>query len=292
MNNSIILKGVLILLCALVSITSTGAANSEPGIAEADSAYAHKDYVRAIELYQNVARAKGVSASLLFNMGNSYFQTGDYGNAMLYWQRARRLNPSSKAINSNISYLRSRVEDANKAELKGKRLKVAPDENSFFQSVYKSIAENTSSNTWAFWGGLTFLIFVTGAALYIFSSNVAVKKSGFFGGLLSLLLSIGLMICAIYAARAMDSRDEGVVIAFKIPLLTEPEENQQMSVTGGGNPSKSVKKNPSNVPVLTKGTEVRIVSEETDIEGHVTWYKVRLNSDYIGWIPAESLSII
>ncbi|MDE5880189.1 MAG: SH3 domain-containing protein, partial [Muribaculaceae bacterium] len=44
--------------------------------------------------------------------------------------------------------------------------------------------------------------------------------------------------------------------------------------------------------VLTKGTEVRIVSEETDAEGNVTWYKVRLNSDYIGWVAADDLELL
>lgn len=291
MNKSIILKSFLILISALVSISLYGAPNVTV-LSEADSAYAHKDYARAIELYQDVAGAEGVSASLLFNIGNSYYQTGDYGNAMLYWQRARRLDPSSKEINANISYLRSRVEDANKAEQRGRRLKVTTDEKSFFQSVYASIAENTSSNTWAFWGGLTFLLFVAGAALYIFSRNVLVKKGGFFGGLLSLLLSIGFIICAIYSVRAMDSRDKGVVTAFKIPLLTEPGQMRQISETESDNSPKSSPKSPSNAPVLTKGTEVMIVSEEIDIEGHVTWYKVRLNSDYIGWIPADALSII
>lgn len=291
MNKSIILKSVLILLSAIVSLSLNGAPNGTV-LSEADSAYAHKDYARAIELYQDVAGAEGVSASLLFNIGNSYYQTGDYGNAMLYWQRARRLDPSSKEINSNILYLRGRVEDANKAEQRGRRLKVVTDEKSFFQSVYTSIAENTSSNTWAFWGGFTFLLFVTGAALYIFSRNVAIKKGGFFGGLISLLLSIGFIICAIYAVRAMDSRDKGVVTAFKIPLLTEPGQTQQtLDVEVDGSP-KTTQKSQPNAPVLTKGTEVVIVSEEIDIEGHVTWYKVRLNSDYIGWIPAESLSII
>ncbi len=290
MNNLNIIRWGLSLLFCIMAIISN-AAPKKSVVAEADSAYANKEYSKAIELYEQVAADKGISAPLLFNIGNSYFQTGDYGNAMLYWQRARRLDPSSKEINSNISYLRSRVEDANKAEQRGRRLKVAPDENSFFQSVYVSIAKNTSSDTWAFWGGLTFLIFVAGAALYIFSRNVAVKKGGFFGGLVSLLLSIGFIICAVYAARAMDSEDEGVVTAFKIPLLTEPGSASPITVEDGASQKSSVKA-PTNAPVLTKGTEVRIVSEEMDIEGHVTWYKVRLNSDYIGWIPAEALSII
>lgn len=71
---------------------------------------------------------------------------------MLYWQRAHRLNPDIPELNANINYLQSRVEDANKAEQKGKRYKVTSDEPSFFQSVHKVLAQDTSSDRWAVWG--------------------------------------------------------------------------------------------------------------------------------------------
>lgn len=242
----------------------------------ADSAYMAKDYEKAITHYRSVMDSEGYSAELLFNLGNAYYQTSDYGRAMLCYLHARRLDPRNSEINSNINYLRSRVEDANKAEQKGKRLKVTPDDPSFFQSVHAVVAQDISSDVWAVSGAVCFVLFIGSVALYIFTRGVLLRKVGFFGGMILLLLSIVFEMFAFMGARAFNSRGDGVVTAFKSTLQTEP-----------GKQGENEKGN-----VLTKGTEVKIVSEETDAEGNVTWYKVRLNSDYIGWIPSDQLDIV
>lgn len=262
------------LFLMFISLFTAGAQGAE--IAEADSAYNDKDYARAISLYEEVASEKGVSVGLLYNLGNAYFQEGDYGHAMVSYLRAHRLDPSQKEVNANLRYLRSRVEDANKAELKGKRMKVSPDEPSFFESVHTSIATNTSSNVWAVWGAVAFILFIAGAALYIFTRSVAARKVGFFGGILCLFASFLFVIFAAMGARAESARDSGVVVGFKVTLLTEP--GKEADANKGG--------------VLTRGSEVDVLSEEVDAEGNVTWYKVRLNSDYIGWIPAAELELV
>lgn len=246
------------------------------GIAEADSAYMAKDYDKAISLYRAVMDEQGYSAPLLFNLGNAYYQMSDYGRAMVCYLHARRLDPRNVEINANINYLRSRVEDANKAEQKGKRLRVTVDDPSFFQSVHSAVAQDVSSNVWAVWGAICFILFIGCAALYIFTRGVMLRKVGFFGGMILLLLSIMFEMFAFMGARAFNSRGDGVVTAFKTTLLTEPGKESETEKGG----------------VLTKGTEVKIVSEETDADGNVTWYKVRLNSDYIGWVQSDQIEIV
>lgn len=80
-------------------------------------------------------------------------------------------------------------------------------------------------------------------------------------------VSIVLLLFAFMGARAYHNESEGVLMAFKTTLQTEPGKESEQ---GKGQ-------------VLTKGTVVQVLSEEVDAEGNVTWYKVRLNSDYIGW---------
>lgn len=264
----------MLLLLAVALIPS--AASAATSTAEADSAYARKDYATAVELYRNTLQEKGSDAALLFNLGNAYFQEGDYGQAMLSYLRARRIDPSIPELNANISYLRSRVDDANKAEQRGKRLKVTADEPSFFQSVRTSVAVDVASDVWAVWGAVAFILFMAGAATYIFSRNVMARKVGFFGGGVCIVVCVVFLFFSFMGARASRSKGEGVITAFKTTLLTEPG---KQPAEGKGN-------------VLTKGSEVQILSEEADAEGNVTWYKVRLNTDYIGWVEAGSLEII
>lgn len=245
-------------------------------VSEADSAYNKGLYLDAAAMYREVAEEYGVSASLLFNMGNAYLQEGDYGNAMLCYQQAKKLDPSNKSINTNLNYLAGKVEDANKAEQKGKRKKVTEDNLNFFQSIHKSVAQETNSNTWAGWAAAMFLLFSGCVCLYLFNSNVLMRKTGFFGGFILLGISMICLVCAYMGAAEAQNHEYGIVMTFKAQLQTEP------NTKGKGN----------NEGVLTRGTKIRIISEETDAEGTVTWYKVRLNSDYVGWLPANEVEII
>lgn len=248
-----------------------------PSVAEADSAYLNGDFNTAISLYNEVADNNGVSAPLLFNMGNAYFQNGDYGNAMLCYQKAKKLDPSNKRINTNLTFLSGKVEDANKAEQKGKRKKVTEDTPNFFQNIHTSVAQNTSSNTWAGWAAAFFLLFSGCVCLYLFTENVLLRKTGFFGGFILLGFSIIFLVCAYMGAAEEQNHEYGVIMAYKTPLLTEPMNNSEGKENEG---------------VLTRGTKIRIISEETDAEGNVSWYKVRLNTDYIGWVKANEIEII
>lgn len=270
------MKNNISLLVILLAMLMPTAVIGNNRIATADSAYMAKDYDKAISMYRQVMDGEGYSAPLLFNLGNAYYQMSDYGRAMVCYLHARRLDPGNKEINANITYLRNRVEDANKAEQRGKRLKVTPDEPSFFQSVHKAVAKDVSSNVWAVWGAVCFILCIGCVALYIFTRGVMLRKVGFFGGLILFLLSLMFVMFAIMGARAFNSRGDGVVTAFKTTLLTEPGKESENEKGG----------------VLTKGTEVQIVSEETDAEGNVTWYKVRLNSDYIGWVQRDQIEIV
>ncbi|MCH5239515.1 MAG: tetratricopeptide repeat protein [Muribaculaceae bacterium] len=270
-----------ILLIFLLSLPIVGYSYDELSVAglagAADSAYNSGNYSEAVELYNTLAQENGVSAGLLFNLGNSYYQQGDYGNAMLCYQRAKKLDPSNKKINGNLAFLKGKVEDANKAEQKGKRKKVEEDTPNFFQSIHSAVAEETSSDLWAGWGAAFFLLFAGCVCLYLFNSNVLMRKTGFFGGFILLGLSMICVVCAYMGAAEAENHEYGVIISYKSALQTEP------TLQGNSN---------SNEGILTKGTKIRIISEETDADGNVNWYKIRLNSDYIGWVEAKDVAVI
>lgn len=248
-----------------------------PTVAEADSAYLSGQYSIAVELYKEIAEESGVSAPLLFNLGNAYMKQDDFANAMLCYQRAKKLDPSNKHINNNIRYLSGKVEDANKAEQRDKKKRVAEDTPNFFQTIHTSVASNTSSNAWAGWAAAFFILFAGCACLYLFTSSEITRKFGFFGGIAFIFISMVCLVCAYSSAAEFDSHEHGVIMAFKTSLLTEPNVKSDSGQTEG---------------VLTRGTKVRIVAEETDAEGNVNWIKVRLNSDYIGWVEAKDVAVI
>ncbi len=242
---------------------------------DATKAYDAGDYQKAIECYRQLEHDHGTSSALLFNMGQAYTRAGQLGNAMLCYRRALQQNPSNREARENIKYIQSRVQDANQAELKDKKASVVPEESSFFMAVEQYITQRHASNTWAFWSGLAFVLFCICVALYIFIDTVLVRKIGFFGGGTMLALSVIFLIFAFMGARAARTHDEGVITEYKVELRTDP--------------STSAK--PSASP-LTQGTVLQILDTERGQDDRPEWYKVRLNSQFIGWIRNDAFEPI
>ena len=270
-------KTLLSVLMVFLSFMSFGNVRAEeaPAVALADTLYAKGEYEKAAEAYLMIARMDGVSAPLYFNLANSYAQVGDYGRAILYYSRANRLDPSNKDIKNNLEYFASKVEDSNRAELRGKKKSVSPDPETFFSTADRIIAADVSSDVWAGWSAVCFIFCLGGVAVYLFCSNVMLRKTGFFGGICLLILSVMFMVFAFMGARHFDSHDRAVLLAYKTVLLIEPSADAKPATNQ-----------------LCQGTRFDVVAEETDLAGTATWYKVRLNADTEGWIRAQDIEII
>lgn len=267
--------GKVIALIVVSMAMSTGLSAKESPSAMADSLYVHGEYAKAAEAYSAIAQVDGDSPQLLFNMANSYAQTGNLGKAILYYSRASRLAPTNKEIRNNLNYFASKVEDSNRAELRGKRISVAPDHATFFQTVNKFICEDFPVNMWAYIGVVAFIVLICLIAVYLFCSDVRLRKIGFFGGIASFFVSLICIVFAFMSASYHDSNDKAVLMTYKTELLIEPSSDA---------------KSASNL--LCQGTRFDIIAEETDVEGIPTWYKVRLNSDIEGWLRASDIEII
>lgn len=242
---------------------------------KADSAYAAEDYTLASQLYSEyMAKVNNPSADMLFNAATCAYKAGDNGHAVVFYKRALRQTPANSRIRQNLAFVESKIEDLNRAELKGKPGDISRDKPSFFESVKNTLAEGVCSNVWAVLGVSSFLLLVSGISLYVFASNIILRKVGFFGAIVLLALSILFNLFAFWGATAAERNDECVILDFKATLKGEPKENSLDAA----------------LP-LHRGTVLDILHSETDDNG-MQWLKVRLNADYVGWIPASSVQRI
>ena len=248
-------------------------AASAADVAAADSAYAKGNYAEAVKLYSAVAESEGISSELLYNLGNAYAKSGDYGHAMVNYLRALRLDPSNSGAADNISYIESKVADSNRTELKGKKLSIEPEGQTFFSAVKGFICRDHLADTWSVWAVVLFLLFVGCLVAYIFTHNVLSRKIGFFGGIVFFGFSVVAIVFSFMAASY--TSNEGVVTGAKVRLRSEA------SVT-----SKE------NAVALTRGTRLWVLDSFPADADHPQWYKVRLNSDFIGWIESSDFETV
>lgn len=262
----------VIVMSVVVALFPIGVAAADSSAA--DSAYNAGRYKEAAELYSQIIEKEGVSAVLLYDLGNSYYRLGKDGEAMVCYERAYKLDPGNELINQNIDFLRSKVADANKASLQGKAISVEPDGETFLESIYRLIAIQTRSNSWAVFAVMAFILFLGGLAMYIMTPNVLARKTGFFSALVFFIFMVTFLVFAFVGAREYHRADQGILTEFTTELLDEPSETSEVVSTP-----------------LHKGTKLKVIGTKTGADG-AEWLKVRLNSDNVGWVKKERVEII
>ena len=247
---------------------------AENYLQEADSAYMSEDYNGAIDSYKKALESGCVSSELYYNLGNAYYKTDDYGNSVVCYNRALKLDPSNNSAKNNLILLRSKVDDLNISELKGKTGNVVVDKPAFFEKIYNSISKDVHSDTWAIWSVIIFLLMLSCIAIYVFVKDVTIRKIGFFGGIVMAIVTIILLVFSFMSADYFKSQNRVVITTFSIPLKSESKENSE----------------DISIP-FHKGTEFDVLEKFEDVNNEI-WYKVRLNNDEAGWINQKDIEII
>lgn len=261
---------ILSLTIAILSFLPTKAFD----FARADSAYVQHNFKEAAALYEQGMTEEGISAGLLYNLGNCYHLLGKDGEAMVCYERAKKLEPSNQAINQNLAFLKDHVMEANKGSLQGKPGNVEPDNETFMEGIYRLIAIEHTSNGWAAFSVMAFILFLLSTALYVFTPNVLARKTGFFSGITFLGFTIVFLVFAYLGAAHFNNKEEAILMDFTTELLEQP----------------SPASRPATSP-LHRGTKLQILDTKKGSDG-TEWIKVKLNSDNTGWLKKQQIEII
>lgn len=248
-------RSVLILVFVFLIKYSVG--NPQELLSEANSAYERSEYGYAIELYNQILDEGLVSADLYYNLGNAYFKNNMMGPAILYYERALRINPLDEDLNHNIAVAKSKIVD--KPEQRPKL---------FYEKWWIAARSMFTMDGWAIVSIVLLILFLATVSLYLFSRTIGVKKSAFYG----LLVILGFLLLSVVFARQQFNRyssDRDAIV-------------METRVTAKSSPSVES----SDLFLLHEGTKVRIRSQ---LSG---FYEISLPNGNVGWIKKETLEII
>lgn len=234
---------------------------------QADSAYMAERYHEASALYERSIAEEAATVDAYYNLGNSYWRNGDAGHAIINYERALRLDPSHEDARINLDFVRTRIQD------------LPEDDSSFLGNVHDRVVSAMSPDAWAFTALVLFLAVVGMAALYIFAPGVMARKTGFFGGIVMLCLTVYAVVVAAQGASAPSRTDEAVVVVPTTLLSSTPKATQ-------GTPDKVV--------AIHEGTKVQIVDSvmAPGAEGLEKWYDVKINNSTRAWLQAKDVEKI
>ena len=117
------LQKLSVFILCLFSMWTVYSAPQAKEIKEVDmknplTAYDTGNFKAAEKVYQSKLNPKNPDPSVLYNLGNCYFQQGDFPEALVCFERARRLDPSDSDIIENLNYIRRKLilPEVNKAQ--------------------------------------------------------------------------------------------------------------------------------------------------------------------------------
>ena len=226
--------------------------------ADADKAYQENKYAEAIKMYENILATQGESAVVYYNLGNSYFKEKNMAKAVLNYERALLLNPGDADIRFNLDMARSKTVD-----------QITPATEVFIVTWVNSLTNMQSERGWAKIGIVSFICLLVGLALYIFSKRLIVRKIGFIGAVVLLVVTVCANLFAREQKNELMDRTGAIVMSPTVTVKSTPDESG------------------TELFVLHEGTKVFV--EDNSMKG---WKEIRLEDGHKGWIPTEAIEII
>ena len=244
------IAGVVFITLGFIQAFSQGVPDSL--VMQGNTAYNEGRYQQAAEYYQAVIGKGYVSSDLYYNLGNSYFKLNDIPSAILYYEKALKLDPKDEDINFNLSLANSRIID-----------RIEPLPEFFLKTWWKQVADLMSPDRWAWAGILLFVAFLFLLAVFLVSGPIALRKTAFWSGLTTLLLSLLFFFMAYHSYREIRQEKHGIIFTPTVTVKSSPSENSV------------------DLFVIHEGTKVRLVDK---LEG---WTQIRIANGSVGWVRNE-----
>lgn len=246
-----------ILFCLFAPLLVWGAFAQDTAIKEAEVAYTKEDYQAAIRIYEEVLGAYGESAAIYYNLGNAYYKAGEVAPAILNYERALVLDPGDADIRFNLQMAKQRAVD-----------KIEPVGSFFLTRWFKGIKNMGAADSWAKLGIGSFILFLGCLLLFFFSRWIRLKKTGFYLGIIFLIITIFANIFGYNQKDELVHRDIAIVFSPTVTVKSSPD--------ASGN----------DLFILHEGTKVYIKSTLGE------WKEIELEDGNVGWMPGKDIQII
>ena len=247
------------LLVLLLSLALPAAAQEDVSSLweKAGEAFAAGQWQNALNCYQMIEGEGLVSDDLYYNIGNTFLKLQDNAHAILYYERALKLNPSHADAAHNLEIVRQMTLD---------KIDEVPD--FILVSWFHNLRQGLSANAWA-WITLGLLL-LAGILLTVFRSGAprSLRKVSFILSCIVLVLAIFTFIFSLQQKRAVMRQDSAIVTAPVCSVKSSPAE--------GG----------KTVFVLHEGTKVRLLDDVGD------WARIEIADGRQGWAQGSTFEII
>lgn len=225
---------------------------------QAVTAYSESRWSDAASSWISISDAGYQSPQLYYNIGNALFKDGDTSGAILYFERALKLDPSFSDAQYNLEIASSHIQD-----------QIDPVPEFILKTWTRKVCYIMGSNAWAVCFLVLAALLFAAILLFLLAPSQTARKSGFFGAIVFFILAISAISFSSWQKKECMTANKAIVTR----------------------PVSSVKSSPSSESstdlfVLHEGTKVTIL----DAVGE--WRNIELADGRQGWIQSSDMEII
>jgi len=250
-------KILIILILPLFAVSSSYSEDNDTLFSMANDQYSQQKYGEAISSYKQIILGGNATFEVFFNIGNAYYKTGELGQAILNYERAKRLSPTDEDVNFNLKMANRETID-----------KIDPLPKVFYKEWWDGYIVGQSLNTRSIVLILLLWLSVLALSLYVYFRSVTLKKTMFLVSLTFLVFTLFYTVITKKQHTYLNERKAAIILDVSIYIKSSPDSES------------------SNLFMLHEGTKLDILDELNE------WYKVRIANGNIGWTTKESIEVI
>ncbi len=232
-------------------------AQNETIFEQATSAYNDGDYEKAITHYLEILDNGEHSASLYFNLGNSYYKINQIAPSIYYYEKALLLKPNDPEIRNNLAYAQNMTLDA---------IEKMPQTG--LSKIYGKITGFLSFDQWAISAVVFTILFVVLYIAFFYFRYASRKRIAFISGIISLIVALISVVFAFVQYNDFRKDRPAIVFSEEVIIKSEPNNRSQEVFT------------------LHEGTKIHVLDSLNE------WKKIRIEDGKTGWLMDTDIKML
>jgi tetratricopeptide (TPR) repeat protein len=223
----------------------------------ANDAYEKENYDSTIALLDSLLNVGLESPELYYNLGNAWFKKSEIPRAILYYEKAHKLDPNNPDISYNLELANTRIAD-----------KIEPIPEFFLKTWWKNSVQLFTERQWTFINITSYIILLFFVVLFFISHSKSRKQMAFFMGIVFLVISLLTGLLGYQSYKNIHTHNTAIVFTPTINVKSSPNENA------------------NTIFVIHQGTKVALIDHLKD------WYRIKLANGSVGWLKENDFEKI
>ena len=255
--DSVMLRTFYLILALAFIVPSAGAQVTEAAryFDEGNEQYEQGAYQNALASFEQALASGYTSGALYYNMGNAYYRLDALGQAIRYYEKARRLLPDDPNLRHNLGIVRARI-----------NAPFSPLTTPFWVTWWKRYVVRTGA--WPFFV-VGLLFYGITAALYGYRIWTGTRNP-WHRRARAVSATLGLLLLGVAFGASLDHTldRQAVVVVDQVALRDAPQDEASVEVD------------------LFEGVLLDVLGQQD------RWIEVRLPNGVTGWIQADTTADI